>query len=40
MTIAGFLAHVIGHYTGHPEHRSAIGTPGEYARLRAQLGMS
>ncbi|RAO52208.1 hypothetical protein LUPAC06_05986 [Micromonospora saelicesensis] len=34
---AGFLAAVIGHYVAHPEHRAAIGSEAEYARLLAAL---
>ncbi|QGN45576.1 hypothetical protein ACN26Y_04430 [Micromonospora sp. WMMD558] len=32
------LAAAINHYLRHPEHRAAIGTPEEYARLRRALG--
>ncbi|MGN9764753.1 hypothetical protein ACTMS2_06250 [Micromonospora sp. SD12] len=31
------LASAIQHYAAHPEHRAAIGTPQEYARLRSAL---
>ncbi|MEU4779847.1 hypothetical protein [Micromonospora sp. NPDC023633] len=31
------LAGAIRHYATHPEHRAAIGTPQEYARLRRAL---
>ncbi|WP_319459124.1 hypothetical protein [Micromonospora sp. RTP1Z1] len=31
------LAAAIGHYAAHPEHRAAIGTHEEYARLRQAL---
>ncbi|MFV2112788.1 hypothetical protein ACFHW0_10695 [Micromonospora sp. LOL_025] len=31
------LAGAVTHYTVHPEHRAAIGTPQEYARLRRAL---
>ncbi|MEU7994137.1 hypothetical protein AB0B83_02195 [Micromonospora sp. NPDC049060] len=31
------LAGAIAHYAAHPEHRAAIGTPEEYARLRHVL---
>ncbi|MEU9824785.1 hypothetical protein [Micromonospora chersina] len=34
---ARFLAAAIRHYVGHPEHRAAIGSDGEYRRLLAQL---
>ncbi|MCP3783602.1 hypothetical protein NLX85_09515 [Micromonospora sp. A3M-1-15] len=34
---ARFLAATIRHYVGHPEHRAAIGSAGEYRRLLAQL---
>lgn len=33
----GFLAAAVRHYARHPEHRAAIGTPEEYARLRSAL---
>lgn len=36
----GFITYVIGYYAEHPEHRAAIGTPEEYARLRTQLGLA
>lgn len=32
------LANTIRYYLAHPEHRAAIGTPEEYARLRRALG--
>ena len=32
-----FIADVVRHYAGHPEHRAAIGTAEEYDRLRTQL---
>ncbi|WP_432842532.1 hypothetical protein [Dactylosporangium sp. CA-092794] len=34
---AEFLARAIEHYREHPEHRRAIGTPEEHARLTALL---
>ncbi|MFG3699490.1 hypothetical protein ACGF5C_16430 [Micromonospora sp. NPDC047620] len=34
----GLLAAAVTHYVAHPEHRAAIGTPEEYARLRRVLG--
>ncbi|MFG1837970.1 hypothetical protein ACGFH8_05955 [Micromonospora sp. NPDC049175] len=33
----GFLANTIRQYVEHPEHRTAIGTPGELDRLHAAL---
>ncbi|WP_433389650.1 hypothetical protein [Micromonospora sp. KLBMP9576] len=33
----GLLAGAVAHYAAHPEHRAAIGTPQEYARLGQAL---
>ncbi|MEV4704646.1 hypothetical protein [Actinoplanes sp. NPDC049316] len=35
-----FLSRVIHHYVTHPEHRAAIGTEGEYRRLRESLELT
>ncbi|MFI7280092.1 hypothetical protein ACIBOV_07480 [Micromonospora chersina] len=38
LTVApALLAAAIQHYVTHPQHRAAIGTPAEYARLRRAL---